>query len=46
MDQVKRRKEREAENARLRRAFADLTLDKVILRPQEITEPSASQRLH
>ena len=31
-DQVKRRKELEAENARLRRAVADLTLDKLILK--------------
>ena len=31
LDQVKRLKELEAENARLRRAVADLTLDKVIL---------------
>ena len=30
-DQVKRMKELEAENARLRRAVADLTLDKLIL---------------
>ena len=31
-DQVRRLKELEAENARLRRAVADLTLDKLILR--------------
>ncbi len=31
-DQVKRMKELEAENARLRRAGADLTLDKLILK--------------
>ena len=31
-DQVRRMKELEAENARLRRAVADLTLDKLILR--------------
>ena len=31
LDQVKRLKELEAENARLRRAVADLTLDKQIL---------------
>ena len=31
-DQVKRMKELEAENARLRRAVSDLTLDKQILR--------------
>lgn len=30
-DQVKRLKELEAENARLRRAISDLTLDKMIL---------------
>lgn len=31
-DQVKRLKELEAENARLRRAISDLTLEKLILR--------------
>jgi transposase-like protein len=31
VDQVKRMKELEAENARLRRAVSDLTLDKMIL---------------
>jgi len=31
-DQVKRMKELEAENSRLRRAVADLTLDKLILK--------------
>jgi hypothetical protein len=31
LDQVKRLKEVEAENARLRRAVSDLTLDKMIL---------------
>jgi transposase-like protein len=31
-DQVKRLKDLEAENARLRRAIADLTLDKLILK--------------
>jgi len=31
MDQVKRMKELEAKNARLRRAVSDLTLDKMIL---------------
>jgi transposase-like protein len=31
-DQVKRLKDLEAENARLRRAVSDLTLDKVILK--------------
>ena len=32
VDQVRRLKELEAENARLRRAVADLTLDKLILK--------------
>jgi putative transposase len=32
VDQVKRLKDLEAENARLRRAVADLTLDKLILK--------------
>ena len=32
LDQVKRLKELERENARLRRAVSDLTLDKVILK--------------
>ena len=32
LDQVKRLKELEAENARLRQAVADLTLDKLILK--------------
>ena len=32
MDQAKRLKDLEAENARLRRAVADLTLDKLILK--------------
>ena len=31
MDQVRKLKELEAENARLRRAVSDLTLDKMIL---------------
>ena len=31
-EQIKRLKELEAENARLRRAVADLTLDKLILK--------------
>ena len=34
-DQVRRLKELETENARLRRAVADLTLDKLILREAE-----------
>jgi transposase-like protein len=47
-DQVKRMKDLEAENARLRRAVADLTLDKQILkRPRrETSEPRPSPRLH
>ena len=32
LDQVKRLKELEVENARLRKAVSDLTLDKVILK--------------
>ncbi len=36
-DQVKRIKELEAENARLRRAVSDLTLDKMILAPVVVT---------
>ena len=48
-EQVKRLKELEAENARLRRAVADLTLDKLILKeaasPRETTEPRAAPRL-
>ena len=32
VDQAKRLKEREAENARLKRAVADLTVDKLILK--------------
>ena len=32
LDQVKRLKDLETENARLRKAFADLTLDKLILK--------------
>jgi putative transposase len=34
LDQVKRLKERERENARLRKAVSDLTLEKVILKGQ------------
>jgi transposase-like protein len=34
LDQVKRLKQLEAENARLRKAVADLTLEKVILKGQ------------
>ena len=42
-DQVKRLKELEAENARLRRAVSDLTLDKLILRggcPGKLLSPA------
>ncbi len=43
-DQVKRLKELEAENARLRRAVSDLTLDKMILAgpPRETSKPRPS----
>jgi transposase-like protein len=47
-DQVKRMKNLEAENARLRRVVSDLTLGKMILaeRHEEITGPRAPPRLH
>jgi len=47
-DQIKRLKELETENTRLRRAVSDLTLDKLILQEAagETTEPRASPRLH
>src|SRR6476620_11489873 len=47
-DQVKRLKELEQENSRLRRAVSDLTLDKLILRrlPGETSKPRASSRLY
>ncbi len=38
-DQVRRMKELEAENARLRRAVADLTLDKLILKEAALGNP-------
>ena len=43
-EQVKRLKDPEVENARLRRAVSDLTLDKLIFRrlPGETSEPRAS----
>ena len=46
-DQVKRLKELEAENTRLRRAVSDLTLDKLILQrlPGETSKPRASPGL-
>ena len=45
--QVKRMKELETENQRLRKAIADLTLDKLILQEaaRETSEPRASARL-
>jgi hypothetical protein len=47
-DQVKRMKELEAENARLRRTVSNLTLDKMISRrlQRETSEPRASPSLH
>ena len=48
-EQIKRLKELETENARLARAVADLTLDKLILKeaaPGSSTEPRAAPRLH
>src|SRR6478672_635627 len=47
-DQVKRLKELEQENSRLRRAISDLTLDKSFCRrlPGETSKPRASSRLY
>ena len=47
-DQVKRLKDLETENARLRKAIADLTLDKLILKAAawETGKPCASAGLH
>jgi putative transposase len=47
-EQVKRPKELEQENARLRRAISDLTLDKLICRklPGETSKPRALPRLY
>ena len=47
-DQVKRLKELEAENTRLRRAVADLTVEKLILREAAsgTSEPLSSPCLH
>jgi transposase-like protein len=47
-DQVKRLNELEAENARLRKAVSDLTLDKMILAEaaRENSKPRASPVLH
>ncbi len=47
-DQVRRMKELETVNQRLRKAIADLTLDKLILQEaaRETSEPRAPARLH
>ncbi len=47
-DQVRRMKDSEIENQRLRKAIADLTLDKLILQEAagETSEPRAPARLH
>ena len=47
-EQVKRLKELETENTRLRRAISDLTLDKLILQEaaRETSKPRASPRLY
>src|SRR5512144_3055925 len=47
-EQVKRLKELEQENSRLRRAACDLTLDKLILQEaaRETSKPRASSRLY
>src|SRR5438067_9175110 len=45
-DQVKRLKDLETENTRLRRAVSDLTLDKLILQEASTTKPRAPPRLH
>src|SRR4051812_27680025 len=47
-DQVKRLKELETENSRLRKAVSDLTLDKLILQEaaRETTEPRTPPRLY
>lgn len=45
LDQAKRMKELERENARLRRAVSDLTLDKLILASPPPTRPPAGGRL-
>jgi putative transposase len=48
IEQVKRLKELELENNRLRKAVSDLTLDKLILQepPGETSKPRASACLH
>src|SRR5262249_52925186 len=47
-EQVKRLKDLELENSRLRKAIFDLTLDKLILQgpPGETSKPRASRCLH
>ena len=47
-DQLKRLKELEKENGRLRRAVSDLTLDKMILTEaaRETSEPFAPSQMH
>jgi len=47
-DQARRMKDLEKENARLRRAVSDLTLDKLILQegPRETSEPRAPPTLY
>ena len=39
-DQARRMKDLEKENARLRRAISDLTLDKLILQDESVSDPS------
>jgi putative transposase len=48
VDQARRMKDLEKENARLRRAVSDLTLDKLILQeaPGETSEPCAAPALY
>ena len=49
IDQVKRLKDLELENSRLRKPVSDLTLDKLILTEaakEEASKPRASSRLH
>ena len=43
-DQVKRLKELEIENARLRRAVSDLTLEKLILKEEAASEPEGQRQ--
>ncbi len=41
-DQARRMKDLEKENLRLRRAISDLTLDKLILQDERLSDPSGS----